>query len=307
MKKGLLFILLIALACGLSAQQDAMITQFFSNKLTVNPAYAGSRDALSIVILARNQWTGFKGAPKTQTLSVHTPLRKLNSGVGLTLIHDKLGIENSFFLSGSYSYTIPFETSRLSFGLNGQVKRHFMDWSSTSPVNVQDPSIPYGYNLLVLPNVGTGVYLSGSKYYAGISVPHIIEHNLDFDPTDTQVRSLAQLKRHYFAMAGVVLSITKDIKIKPAGLVKVVGNAPVQFDANLMFIFKDALWAGASYRHGDSMDFILQYHLNDFMRIGYSYDYSVTRLNQFHTGSHEIMIGFDILKERGGFYHSRYF
>src|ERR1039458_10269157 len=77
------------------AQQDAMYTHYMYNTLAINPAYAGSRDALTVTALDRYQWVGFSGAPMTQTLTMHAPIQDQHIGLGLSILNDKIGPTNN--------------------------------------------------------------------------------------------------------------------------------------------------------------------------------------------------------------------
>ena len=251
MKKLLIILLVGGLYFQSFGQQDPMYTQFFSNKIVVNPAYAGSRDAVSLVGLYRNQWTGFQGAPKTTTISVHSPIRKMNSGIGLSLIYDQIGIQRSYEIKAAYSYQVNVGIGTLSFGVDGQIRKQDMLWNQSNPLETGDNEIPYGLNTLPLPNFGFGMYLYKENYYVGLSVPKILENETNYLPQGNSFQ-----KRHFFGMAGIVVPISKAFHLKPAVLVKYEVAAPIEFDCNLMAIIMDQFWIGGTYRTNDSFDFI---------------------------------------------------
>jgi len=301
--KNILIILGIGLlASSAFAQQDPMYTQFFSNKIVVNPAYAGTRDAISLVDLFRNQWQGFGGAPKTTTLSVHTPIRSINSGVGLSLIYDQIGIQRSFNFKFAYAYHLKTSLGTLSMGLDGQVKKQDMLWNQSNPLESGDLEIPYGQNSLTLPNFGFGLYLFEDNYYVGLSAPKLLENATNYNDAGQSFQ-----RRHFFAMAGVIVPVNKNFQLKPAILAKYEFNSPLELDLNVMAIFNQKFWFGGTYRTNDSFDLITQYHMSNNLRIGYSYDFTLTKLSRVNSGSHEIMIGFDFNKKKRGIYNPRYF
>lgn len=304
MKKTFLTAIGIYFSLASFGQQDPMFTQFFSNKLVVNPAYAGSRDALSLVGLYRNQWAGFNGAPKTTTLTVHSPIRSINSGVGLSLIYDQIGIQRNYVVKGAYSYTIETGIGKLAFGLDGQVKKQDMLWNEANPLEQGDNNIPFGQNTLTLPNFGFGVYLHRKDYYVGLSAPQLLENETNYDAVGG---GQSFQRRHFFAMAGVIVPVSRNFKLKPAVLTKYQENSPFEADINVMGIFNDQFWLGATYRTNDSFDAIIQYHMKNNLIIGYAYDYTLTQISRVTTGSHEIMLGYDFNKKRKGFYNPRYF
>jgi len=308
MKKLILLLLVIVgLSWRAEAQQDPMYTQYMFNQLVLNPAYAGSKDRLSAMLLYRTQWVGFEGAPKTTTFSIHTPFLKQNMAVGATFVNDEIGIANNLYFTGYYAYRLKLtENTRLSFGLSAEMKRQQLSWSQANPLFQLDPNIPTGDPARTLPNFGTGLYLDNDKYYIGFAVPRVIENNLDFTNGIGSLESSAKQQRHYYLMGGFIMDVSKDVKFKPALLIKHTVNSPLELDLNLSALFAERLWLGMTFRTGDSFDVIAQFVL-DKMRIGYAYDYSLTKLNQFNSGSHEIMITIEIDKKSKGVHHPRYF
>jgi type IX secretion system PorP/SprF family membrane protein len=307
MRVSLLLAWIVAFAATVTAQQDALYTQFFSNQLIVNPAYAGSRDAISLTAFYRNQWTGFPGAPTTTTASIHAPVFKGTSGAGLSLQHDKLGITTTSSLSSAYAYRIDFGKARLALGINGELRLRQMDWAKANPLDPMDPSIAYTNRSLFLPNVGAGIFLDADHYFLGISIPRLLENDLNYVSPGQQAEHLAQLKRHFYVSGGLALRLSDGLVFRPQALVKYVAGAPLQVDLNVGFVMKDKLWVGGTYRTHDSMDFFVQYSVNPKIRFGYAFDYAFTQLSRYNAGTHELMIGLDLGKNRNGFFHPRYF
>lgn len=308
--RNLVVITLILLACAPArAQQDEMYTQYFYNKLVLNPAYAGSRDAISVTGLYRTQWVGFDGAPKTQSFSIHAPVFSENIGLGLSVIHDEIGINDNMTINGAYAFRINFDKGRLALGINAQMKRLFMDWANTNPLEQGSSVIPYGNTATLLPNFGAGVYYDADNYYVGLSVPHLIENKLKFDNDgSTQVDNIqARQRRHFFGMAGFITPVADDVEFQPSLLVKYVANAPISMDVNASFIFYKSLLTGVTWRTGDSFDMIIQLFLNNNLRIGYAHDFNTTKLTDYHNGTHEIMLGIDFGKRSRGIDNPRYF
>ncbi|MEM0999902.1 MAG: type IX secretion system membrane protein PorP/SprF [Bacteroidota bacterium] len=308
MYKAIFFGLALSLSLSATGQQIAQYTQFFSNKLVLNPAYAGSRDALSIVGLVRSQWTGFTGAPNTQTLTVHTPFARSTSGIGLTLLHDRIGITDNLQLTGSYAFRIDLgKNTHLALGISGEIQRRQMDWAASNPLDVDDAAIPWTQRNLVLPNFGAGIYLHSRRFYLGASAPRMLETELNYYPSGSNLQSLALLRRHFFGMAGLNIPLAVGVELRPQVLVKYVANAPVEFDLNLGLLLKERFWFGGTLRTQDSFDVFFQYWINQQFRFGYAFDLTLTRLNPYNYGSHEIMLGIDLGRRRKGLVHPRYF
>lgn len=297
MKRLAFFLLLVLCMGGAYAQQDPMFSQYYFNPLTINPAYAGSRDALSLTGLVRRQWLGIPSAPITQGFSMHMPDAKRRNGFGLTIVNDKISYLGQSWISASYAYRIPMGQYNLQLGLQGTVYNWRANWAKSHLIDPAD-QVPtqYGRNLWV-PNAGFGAFFYGDKLYAGLSIPHLLVNSLDNNRPGISLNSkksdIAALKRHFFFMAGYVFEVDPDFKIKPSVLVKQVYGAPVELDMNLNFYFGGKFGIGASYRTGDGIVGILEYQFSRQLRVGYAYDYPFTYLRGFTTGSHELMISYD--------------
>ena len=223
MKITLLSFFLILTAIASYAQQDAQYTQYMYNTININPAYAGSRGALSIFGLYSTQWVGLDGAPETSAFSVNTPINNSKLGIGASLVNDKIGPTNENNISVDLSYTIQTSASfKLSFGIKGTANIFNLDVSKLNPEDQGDPQFQDLDNKFS-PNVGAGIYWHSDKAYIGFSVPNFIETNR-YDDNDV---AIYKDKINYYLMAGYVFNRDKYqyIKFKPAVLTKMVEGA----------------------------------------------------------------------------------
>lgn len=297
MKKLFIAVLLmLGVSADIFAQQDSEYTHYMFNSLVLNPGYAGSRGALSGTAIYRHQWAGITGAPRTFSLAGHSPFGE-RVGVGLYMESDRVGVHNRLSLFGSYAYRIPIAADgNLSLGIQAGFRNYVSDWND-SDLNIQNTSDPSlsGKQSKLLPNFGLGAYYYTERYYVGLSIPHLIDNKLD------KVQELAKEYKHYFLTGGVVLDISPTVKFKPSVLLKSVpAVAPLEVDINLNFLFQDALWAGVGYRTADALLFMLEYQFANGLRLGYSYDLTLTQLGAHNSGSHEIMLGWDLAGGLGG-------
>lgn len=274
------------------AQQDAQFTQYMYNTLSVNSAYAGSRGHLSVTGIHRSQWVGINGAPETQTLSVDSPVGK-KVGLGVSLINDKLGPAHETYFDTNFSYSINTSDShKISFGLKGGLRLFDIDWSRGVAQSNSDPLI--GENISrVFPTIGAGLYLHGEKSYLGVSIPNFFT---DQHYDDIQ-QAVSTERLHLFVIGGVVLDLNDTIKFKPAFLFKHVAGAPIVVDLSANFMFNDKLRLGGSYRWDDSFSALLGFQVTRRFLIGYAYDYTNTRLQKVTSGSHEIMLRYELISK----------
>ena len=297
-----LTLIVVACASGLRAQQQVMFTQYMFNTLAINPAYAGSHETFSATALLREQWSGLDGAPSTQTFSAHAPIRDQKMGLGFVLLHDKIGVTNQTGAYFSYAYKIEFlNEAKLSFGLQGG----FTNFNAKfSEVSTTDPSFVGNDIIEWQPNAGAGVFYSTQRFYAGLSVPQLIETEFDKSNSDSDSR----LVRHYFISSGYVFDLNPELKLKPNVLVKYVKGAPLQVDLNANLLIKEIVWVGVSWRSFDSMDAIFQLQVSPRLQLGYAYDFATqSDLRRVNSGSHELMLNYRIPNAHDRVVTPRYF
>ncbi len=294
----------IALFSGFDAQaqQDPMYSQYQFNTLAVNPAYAGSTDALTFLALHRSQWTSFEGAPVTQTFSIHSPLKKRENmmALGFSVIHDKIGPSKQTGFFADYSYKLQIdEKTDLRFGLKAGGNLFSADLSDLALDDQNDVAFQNNISGQFLPNFGFGMYWTSEKYYVGASLPKLLRNELgsDLSSTSTSIENIFNEKRHLFFMAGYTMKVNEDIDFKPSFVLKKVSHAPSSLDLSANFLMKKKLWLGLNYRFGDAVGAVVQYKFTESLRAGYSYDFTLSDMGQYSGGSHEIMLRYDIFQK----------
>lgn len=274
----------------INAQQDPMYTHYMYNTISINPAYAGSRDALTIMGVHRSQWISFPGAPITQTLSINSPIFSPNVGIGLSIVNDKIGPMNSTSFYLDFSYRIKFEKSYLAFGIKSGFNMVKLGLTSLNASNANDPQLANNLKSNLVPNFGAGVYYYSDKFYFGVSIPKILQSN----PFDRSQQAVVEAVRHYFFIAGYSFNLSEDVKFLPTTFVKLAPQSPIEADISANFIFKDKYIAGLMYRTGDAAGILLGYHITPQLLVGYAFDRSlINKTIKYNAGSHEIMIRYD--------------
>jgi type IX secretion system PorP/SprF family membrane protein len=308
MRKLFITITIALSSMGAFAQQEAMFTHYMFNTLTVNPAYAGSRDALTITALNRIQWAGFDGAPITQTFTAHSPIINQNLGLGLSITRDEIGPTNTTSFYADFSYKLKFNTrSSLAFGLSGGLNIRQNDLTKLKLDQTIDESFAADEKSDLLPNFGFGMYYSTDKYYIGLSVPRILQN--DFKNNESKGgTNLASEERHYFLIAGAVFDLNSDLKLKPTTFLKVTNGVTPQLDLTSILIIKEKVWGGLMYRTNDAVGALAGVYINNRFAVAYSFDWSFGNITKYHGGTHEIMLTYDfIYKSKTKFHSPRYF
>lgn len=305
----LLRIVLLLFVPGLAkAQIDPQFTQYMFNETFINPAYVGSRESISATLLYRNQWVGIEGSPKTQTFSIHAPLKNRHVGLGLSVINEEIGISHQLSFSAYFAYRILYPHSALSFGLGGGFSNHEERFSDVRTIIPGDQQFMTDVNKSFLPNSSFGVYYYNKKFYAGLSIPRLMQNKIIISSANSVVENKVNYKLwHYNLASGFVFDLKEDLKVKPSLLIKMVQNAPVEIDVNLNFIFHDFLWLGAAYRSGDAVAALLGLQLNRQLMLGYSYDYTLTPLEKYNSGTHEITLRYSFGYNKKLVISTRYF
>ena len=309
MKKLVLIIATIASALGANAQQDAMFTHYSFNTLGVNPAYAGSRDALTVLGLHRSQWVSFPGAPITQTVTAHMPIVNDKMGVGLSLLHDKIGPTRNmgFFVDFAYRIRVG-DKGKLAFGIKGGTSMLANELADLSTTDGGDNTFAQNIQSQFLPNFGAGVYYQLPRFYVGLSTPRLLENDYQ---SNTTAGSVASEARHYFLIAGGMIDLTKDAKVqlKPTTFVKLTAGAPIEVDLTALFYFNQKFWAGPMFRTGDAFGVLAGLNINPQFSLGYSFDWSYgLNTGKYNAGSHELMLRYDfVFRDKGKILSPRYF
>ncbi|MEO1011571.1 MAG: type IX secretion system membrane protein PorP/SprF [Bacteroidota bacterium] len=291
-KYMILSILLGSIYTGCYAQQDSEYTQYMYNTVAINPAYAGSRGHLSANLLYRSQWVGLDGAPEVLNFSLNTPIGLRGAGLGLSFFNDRIGPSDESNVAADFSYTIKlgWET-HLSFGLKVGVNLLNVDYSKLNIFDPTDPNFQNNIDNRLSPSVGPGIYLRHhEKWYLGLSSPNV----LSTDHFDDVAISNATERANIYLIGGYVFDFNRNLKFKPAFLVKAVSGAPLDIDLSANFLFSEAFSLGASYRWDAGASALIGFQISPSLMFGYAYDYDASELGNYNSGSHELFLRFEL-------------
>jgi type IX secretion system PorP/SprF family membrane protein len=284
-----------------------MYTQYIFNLQTINPAYAGSWQTIGLTAMTRLQWVGMNGHPSTETFSFQSPLKWENVGVGLNFIHDEYGLEKRLALSLDYSYNIHLtENASLRLGIKGgftSFSNNLYEYQQY-PDNIQDPLFQSTINNKFMPNFGVGLYLSSLKYYLSLSAPRLLVNSYQTNINNYSTK--AEVNHFYFA-GGLLFDLSGMVKFKPTFMTQAVQGAPLVYDLSANFLFAEKFWLGGMVRSGDAIGAIAQWIINKKFRIGYAYDFTTTNLRNYQNGVHEIMLSYELVRDKQKIVSPRYF
>ena len=288
------------------AQQDPQYSQYMFNQLAINPAYAGSKEALSAVMDLRKQWVAMPGAPKTGTISLHAPLPFKSIGIGGHLINESMGPSKWTSAQADIAYRFRLGKGKLSLGISAGLINYNISLSESDYREAGEvfPSQNLGPRTRF--DAGTGFYYYNQSFYMGGSITHINNPNLysgtytipngGIGTTPVNSSLFFSLKPHSFLYFGKGFLINQNLVINPSIIFKNDNSgAGGSFDLNCNFLIKQKFWVGLSIRSGYGVVALFQYCVSDNFKIGYSYDqgYRYNKVGTVGQGSHEIMLGYN--------------
>ncbi|NQY11973.1 MAG: type IX secretion system membrane protein PorP/SprF [Flavobacteriales bacterium] len=293
MKRYILLTLLAFSSVFVYGQQKAQFTQNMFNKLDINPGYAGTNGAICATLIGRNQWTNFSGAPKTALIAVDMPLKVLHGGVGLVVLSDRLGPEETIGVKMGYSFIMRAGPGKLGIGVDGGVIMKTLGKGGFIATQDNDPTVPIIPVKGTVPDVNVGLYYTQSQLYFGIAASHLLGNEVYGNDADIQF----DLKRHFYVAGGYNYFLTPSLELKPSIFAKTDGTS-MQFDFNVNVKWNNQFWGGFTYRPGDALSVLLGLNITPLLQFGYAYDFHTTELGTLNIGTHEIMLGYCFLPQK---------
>lgn len=287
MKRYIFKILLILIACQVSAQQLTHQSQYMLNHFELNPAAAGNNEDLNLSFSFRKLWAGIKESPSLQTLTGHMEVYS-GMGVGAKIFNYTAGPERKTGLEGSYSYHLSLDNieSKIAFGLSFEIYQYFLDKSSLT-VEEEDDEAFLGTEKMIVPDGSFGTYLYGKTYYVGLAIPQLIQRNIKLKSDILEQKRV----RHYFLHGGYTYQINREFRVEPSMLIKLIEIGIFQADINAMVTYQNMVSLGLSYRTSDAIVVMVGYQYEKF-RIGYSVDLTLSDIRAHSSGSHEVFISY---------------
>ncbi|MBC7946546.1 MAG: type IX secretion system membrane protein PorP/SprF [Chitinophagaceae bacterium] len=309
-----------------AAQQKPHYTQYILNQYIVNPALSGIENYVDLKGSHRHQWVGIRDAPVTTYLTLHGPIGKKDyrttatsfsmpdenprgkqywedytapephHGIGMQIINDVTGPMSNFSAYATYAYHLGLSPrTSLSGGFGVGFNRLSLDASKLDygDVTVDPAVIGSGVLRKNRLDIMAGLYLYSADYFIGLSAQQIVPQKIDF--SDGYIRpNNGSAVPHIFGTAGYRFLVGYDFNLIPSLMIKYVQPLPIQVEINAKLQYRDMAWVGASVRYKDGFAGMLGLNISNTFNVGYAYDYTTSKLNNFSKGTHELIVGFII-------------
>jgi type IX secretion system PorP/SprF family membrane protein len=303
-RKTLLLVVLLAVLKPVYGQvQDPQFSHYMFNDLFNNPGYSGVMGVANLTMTYRSQWLSYAGtfdaggAPNTFLASFNTPIYKMRSGAGFYLVNDVIGPLNNIQFMGSYAYHLGVGKGKLSLGVRAGIVGQSIDWEKYRAVNPDDPILQNGKESQYRPDLGVGAYYKAEKYYAGLSLNHILKTEFDFNSDSLK----NALERNMIATGGYVYELNYDIVLTPTVLVR-TDFVSYSFDIGVLGTYREKFWGGLSYRQSEAVVALMGVNLlkDKSLKLGYSLDYVIQAQKAKQATSHELLLSYNMAAVTGG-------
>lgn len=284
-----MILLAASIPMQLLGQMFPLSNHYLYNTLVINPAYAGYHEALSTTISYRNQWIGFKDAPKSSALSIHAPIDNDRIGLGLLIEKSSIGIYKETSFIGNYAYRMQLHDGKLALGVGFGLTLYNIGWNELVVADANDLQLINNPTSATLPEFSAGLYYYTKKYFIGISVPSFLSH--EWDENAYKIKNNFS-NYNYFFTGGYEVEITSQVKIMPSLLIKYHPNNMIQIDYNAQINLKDKVWLALGYRNKNMLAGMIQCQLNYQLRMAYSYDFDIGTVGKYKNGSHELVLNY---------------
>lgn len=293
MRKTIIIIFWLLVPLFIFGQNTQFTNQYIFNPIALNPALAGSADALRINLLYRNQWVGFKGAPKTLSFSAHSPMRKQNMGLGVFITNNQIGVSNETSLIGNYSFRIKMKKGNLAMGLGGGIIMMNTAWTELLANDHNDDLIQSNSPTYLIPEVSIGAYYSTKKYHIGFSIPYMFSYTFNSSKDKYDVSNDFS-KYSYIISGDYIFNLQQNFKMIPSLMLKYKKESKSDLIIISRLIYMDKFSVGTAYDSERKLfKGMFQIQLNKQFRLGYVADFNKTTYNKSNVGAHELMIRYD--------------
>ncbi len=289
MKKIIYFLVCVVIHTFANAQQLPQYTQYMLNDLAINPAVAGKNNYADVRSNNRYQWTGITDAPRTYMLTLHAPFKKRNMGLGTHVYTDIVGPTRRVGISIAYAYHVKLtDKTKLSFGISAGIQQWGIDGHKLILHDEGDNNLLIQYQTKTVPDFGAGILVHNDKWYLGFSAPQLYQAPIRLYKNGDNKGTLVT---HFLVNGAYKFDVGEDFKIEPSFLVKYAMPAPVKLDVGVRCIYQEQVWLGVGYRSNDAYTALVGFMYKNYLMVGYSYDFTTSKLRKYAGATHELMLG----------------
>ncbi|MDA8612132.1 type IX secretion system membrane protein PorP/SprF [Flavobacteriaceae bacterium] len=283
MIKRFLFTLSVLIPLFTYGQQESYYTLYRYNMNVINPAYAGALGKNVFAFTSRRQWSSMQDAPSTLAFS-YSSERENNVGLGLSVVSDKVFIEQQTFAYVDFSYKLDMESTQLYLGLKAGGNFYNADPRGLTTYSPSDPAQQQlsRFN----PNVGAGALLKGEFFWASFSIPRLFNIKRENDNLAVKAKD----RVHSYLGGGADLAVGGGFIVKPSVMLRKVKGLPITTDFTGMLSWQNQFDIGISYRSSSAFSLLSVLSVGGF-DIGYAYETpTVSSLSQLNLKTHEIIL-----------------
>lgn len=287
---------MVLLVLSFKAQQLPQYTQYMLNEMAINPAVAGKDNYADMRSNNRYQWVGMTDAPRTYMLTLHSPLKNRNMGLGTHIYTDIVGPTRRVGISLAYAYHIKLTgKTKVSLGISAGIQQWGIDGHKLHLHDAGDENLLTQYQTKIVPDFGAGLYIHNEKWYIGFSAPQLYQSPIKlYENGDSK----GTLVTHFILNGAYKIKASDDIKVEPSFLIKYANPTPMEIDLGARVIYQEQIWLGVGYRHNDAVTALLGFMYKNYLMVAYSYDFTSTNLQKYSSGTHELMLGLRFSKQQ---------
>ena len=292
MKRKWLIALLLLVGVGAYSQNTLIpsVSNYHLTWTTINPAFSGFRDAISISSLYRSALYGSQG-PSDMQLNVHSPVGGSKVAIGGVVAYNNIpDVQNLYAFMSTYAYRLYLGSGRLSFGLSAGMYGKNSDLSQIALRDDPDPAFPRDPYQQWFPNFGTGILYYAEQFFVGFSVPELLSM-----PTENQSIGAFDLNNYRMILTGAYqFNFSEAFRLKPSVLVDYTRSS-TSFKASLTAGLLDSrIYIGGAYDYPNFAIALLNFQLNPQWLIGYAYAFNTGEVRSYLGGSHEVVLRWEL-------------
>ena len=295
---------LLLAVLGVQAQSTMVpsVSNYHLTWTTINPAFAGFRDVLSLSTMYRSPLYGGVG-PTDMQLNGHTPVGDSKVAIGAVVAYNSSPPSTGLYsLMTNYAYRMYLGSGRLSFGLSAGLYGVNNREDNYDTRDEEDPSFGYGAYRRWFPNFGAGVLYYAENFFVGLSVPELFSV-----PVGDENLSASPRNYRYILTGAYEHRFSENFSLKPSLIID-YNRASTTFKASVNAgLLKNRLYLGVAYDNPNYLIALLNVQVNPQWLIGYAYTIGVSEVRTALGGSHEVVLRWELVRilksyERDPFY-----